>query len=81
MAGLVYNISRDGIFILSTIMPRVNTIVEILIPMPAKKKLLLPISGQVVHRGKNGFGLMFCELAAAARLFVDKVLMRGSCFS
>jgi hypothetical protein len=49
--------------------------------MPAKKKLLLPISGQVVHRGKNGFGLMFCELETAARLFVDKVLMRGSYFS
>ena len=74
MTGLVYNVSRDGIFVLSTIAPKVNIVVDICILLPEKRKLLVPISGIIVHRSKNGFGLMFCEQRRATRIFVDKLL-------
>ena len=74
MTGLVYNVSRDGIFILCTIAPKVDRIVDICILMPGKENVLLPIFGIVVHRSKNGFGLMFCEEGEATWLLEDKLL-------
>ena len=74
LIGLVYNVSHDGIFVLSTIAPKVNIIVDICISLPGKKKFLAPVSGIIVHRSKNGFGLMFCEQRRATRLFVDRLL-------
>jgi len=74
ITGLVYNVSHDGIFVLSTIAPKVNMIVDICISLLGKKKFLVPISGIVVHRNKHGFGLMFREQRRATCLIVDKLL-------
>lgn len=74
ITGLAYNVSRDGIFVLSTTAPKVNITVDICISIPAKEKLLKPISGIVVHRSKNGFGLMFCKQNGATWLLVEELL-------
>ena len=74
MTGLVYNVSRDGLFILSTIAPKVDRIVDVCISIPEKENVLIPISGIVVHRSKNGFGLMFCEEEEVTWLLVDNLL-------
>jgi len=72
-SGLVYNISLNGAFILSIATPTVDTIIHITISAPAIGTLLVPISGIVVHRNNNGFGLMFCKQERATRLLVDKL--------
>ena len=76
MTGLVYNVSRDGIFILTTIAPKVDRIVNISISIPETEMVLVPISGIVVHRSSNGFGLMFCEERETTWQLVDKLLRR-----
>lgn len=76
MMGLAYNVTRDGLFILGTFAPKVDKVVEICITIPKKEKLLIPISGIVVHRGNNGFGLMFCEQDEATWQLADKLLRK-----
>ena len=76
MTGLAYNVTCDGLFILGTFSPKVDKIVDIHITIPKKEKLLIPISGIVIHRGNNGFGLMFCEQDEATWRLVDKLLRK-----
>jgi hypothetical protein len=71
--GLVYNITSHGAFILCTASPNVNRIVEIYISVPAEDSLLTLISGIVIHRNNNGFGLMFCEQNSPTRLLVNEL--------
>ena len=71
--GLVYNITNHGAFVLCTASPNVNRIVEIYLSEPAEDSLLTLISGIVIHRNNNGFGLMFCEHNSTTRLLVDNL--------
>lgn len=72
-SGLVYNISPNGAFILSTAHLKVDRIIRIRISAPTIGTLFLPISGIVVHRNESGFGLMFCEQKLATRLLINKL--------
>lgn len=71
--GLVYNITSHGAFVLCTAAPDVSRLVEIYISAPAEDSLLTPISGIVIHRNNNGFGLMFCEQNSPTRLLVNEL--------
>jgi hypothetical protein len=72
-AGLVYNVSADGMFMLSVAGPEIHRCVEIDILLPASYSKV-QLSGMVVHRQKHGFGVMFRHLQGPAYDFVSKCL-------
>jgi len=76
--GLVYNINRYGAFILSTTAPKVDSIVEISLLICTNSKLQLPVPGIVIHRNRNGFGLLFFEQKPVTLLFVESLTYRYS---
>jgi len=71
--GLVYNITRHGAFILCTTSPNLHGIVGINISAHPEHSFLTPISGIVIHRNINGFGLLFCEQNSPTRLLVTEL--------
>jgi len=71
--GLIYNINRDGAYILSTTAPKVDEMVDICLSIHADDRLLTPVSGIVVHRNEIGFGLMFCHQEAETWQLVSKL--------
>ena len=73
ITGLVHNISQDGVFILSTVMPKVDRVVEISISTSTENGLPIPVRGRVVHCNRNGFGLMFCKQEDATWQLLDKL--------
>jgi hypothetical protein len=60
-AGLLYNLSADGMFVLSEEPPLVNKCVDIEFALSPAGNMAVTIKGIVVHRRKTGFGLMFRE--------------------
>jgi len=73
ITGLVHNISQDGAFILSTVMPKVDRVVEIKLSTSADNGLLIPVRGRVIHCNRNGFGLRFCKQEDATWQLLDKL--------
>ena len=73
--GLVYNCSRQGAFVLSTATMKKGQFIEILTEDSFGKKIV-SISGLVVHQGKSGFGLLFCQPNGIARRFAKKITNR-----
>ena len=59
--GMIYNFSLDGAFILCTAPPKVGKFVNIRLLATHENDLFLPVSGIIIHRNENGFGLMFIE--------------------
>lgn len=75
VTGLVYNCSRQGVFILSTAAVKKNQYVELLAEN-SSNNLITRIPGLVVHCNKGGFGLVFCKPDSEAREFVSKISYR-----
>ena len=75
VAGLVYNCSRQGVYVLSTAAVHKNQYVEIL-TMDSCNNLTASIPGLVVHHDNSGFGLVFCKPDSRAREFVEKISYR-----
>ena len=76
--GLVYNCSQQGVFLLSTARVQKNQHVEILIE-GLGDKTIVHVPGFIVHHGKTGFGLMFCEPDGATREFVNRISNKVDC--
>jgi hypothetical protein len=60
-AGLLYEVSADGMFVLSEEPPTVNQCVDIEFALSPAWDMALTIKGIVVHSRNTGFGLMFRE--------------------
>jgi len=60
-AGLLYDLSADGMFVLSEEPPLVNKCVDIEFALSPAGGMAVTIKGIVVHRSRTGFGLMFRE--------------------
>jgi len=60
-AGLLYDLSADGMLVLSEVQPSVNRRVNIEFPLSPAWGMAITIKGIVVHCRKSGFGLMFRE--------------------
>jgi hypothetical protein len=73
-AGLVHNISPDGMFVVTESVPAVNSCVDINVVLCMAADVPLRLAGLVVHRSSSGFGMMFGELDGGARAFVEKCL-------
>lgn len=66
--GLVYNISQDGMFVLSGARPEVNKPIDMHVTDSGSASVR--INGIVVHSSKERFGLMFGDLDDRAQRFV-----------
>lgn len=73
-AGLVYDVSHNGMFVLSEAIPEINDRVDIHMALSSDGGSPVRVPGRVVHRGKNGFGVRFRELGSSARGTVKKFL-------
>lgn len=74
--GLMYDISHDGMFVLSELVPNVNDSVEVWMSLSIDDDTPIRIPAMVVHCNKNGFGLMFRELDNNARFYLSEILSR-----
>ncbi len=72
--GLMYDISPDGMFLLSVRGPAPNNCVEVDILLAPGQRSAVSIPGLVVHRSQHGFGVMFRALDGPARAFVKHCL-------
>ena len=72
--GLMYDISPDGMFLLSVRGPAPNNCVEVNILLAPGQRSAVSIPGLVVHRSQHGFGVMFRALDGPARAFVKRCL-------
>ena len=75
--GPIHNISPDGMFILCEAVADVSASVDISIAVSGEANASVRIPGIVVHRRRNGFGIMFRELDGTALKFVGRLLGRG----
>lgn len=75
-SGLMYDISPDGMFVLSELVPNVNDSVEIWMSLSIEENTPVRIPAMVVHCSKNGFGLMFRELDNEVRVYLSEILSR-----
>ncbi len=71
-AGLIYDLSPGGMFIVSRATPDVNKRVAIVLSMCGNNSFKIP--GLVVHSRKYGFGLLFQQLDYEASAFVQKYI-------
>jgi len=60
-AGLLYDLSADGMLVLSEDQPGVSRRVDVEFPLSPAWGMAITIKGIVVHCRKSGFGLMFRE--------------------
>lgn len=74
-AGLLYNISQDGMFVLSNMRPALNASLDIYIQY-ADDCINLCLPGQVVHTCDHGFGLIFRQINKQNRWLI-KVLQEN----
>jgi hypothetical protein len=72
--GLMYDISPDGMFLLSVCGPAPSTCVEVDILLAPGQRSAVSIPGLVVHRRQHGFGVIFRALDGPARAFVKHCL-------
>ena len=71
-AGLIYNISRDGMYVASEAEVKGGVHIYISTPQPGVSPVR--ITGRIIHHDGNGFGMMFNALDDAARIFIEKHL-------
>ncbi len=76
LAGLIYNVSRDGMFVLTCTGLRIKGYVDIRLPQTTQINEPIWISGLVIHRNDVGFGLMFGRLEKEARKVIEKLASR-----
>lgn len=74
-AGLLYNISQDGMFVLSNMRPALNASLNVYIQF-ADNRIDLCLPGQVVHTCDHGFGLIFRQINKQNRWLI-KVLQEN----
>lgn len=74
--GFMYDISYDGMFIVSNIKMKKFEIVDINLSLPEKEDTSVHFPGMVMHHRKHGFGLMFRGLDSKALKVIDKLLNR-----
>lgn len=58
LPGLLYNVSQDGIFVLSNMQPTINASLDVYIQL-AGHFMNVCLPGQVVHANGHGFGMIF----------------------
>lgn len=73
LTGLIYNVSRDGMFILTDSKVHIRGYVEIHLPKIIRDNKPFKISGLVIHHSGIGFGLMFSRATNETIEFVDKL--------
>ena len=61
-AGIIYNISADGMFVLSENKVEVNDIVNLDLLSPSDDESPVTIPGIVIHTNKHGFGMIYRRL-------------------
>lgn len=69
-AGLLYNISQDGMFVLSDMRPSINASIDVYIQF-ANNRINLCLPGQVVHASDHGFGLIFRQINKKNRWLIS----------
>lgn len=72
--GIMYNLNRDGMFIVSEFLPRLNDSVKVLLSLTAEDDEPVCIQGIIVHHTKNGFGLMFQKANNPAHTILEKTI-------
>lgn len=70
--GLLYNVSRNGMFVLTSARPDVNGCVDVRIRY-ANDDDAVSISAQVVHHSDCGVGLIFRELDDRAGVVIERL--------
>jgi len=73
-SGLLYNVSRDGAFIISSIYPEPSSIINIYMPNYSKNTDVFPASGIVIHSKESGFGILFCRNNNSTQQLIDKLV-------
>ena len=71
-SGLMYNLSHDGMFVVSDVDLEMNTCIDVVLQPESESPIRIP--GLVVHHNNNGFGILFQQLDNAAHAFVEKYL-------
>jgi hypothetical protein len=71
-AGLIYNLSANGMFVVSNEGLDANECIDVVLQTEADTPIRIP--GLVVHHSNSGFGLLFQHLDSAAHDFVEKHL-------
>lgn len=69
-AGLLYNISQDGAFVLSNMRPTINASLDVYIQL-ADNNMNVCLPGQVVHANGHGFGLIFRQINRQNRWLIS----------
>jgi len=72
--GLMYNLSRDGMYVVSKTVPNLHDSIDICLSSFIDQDTYAVIPGMVIHRSKYGFGVLFRELDSNARQVVRSYL-------
>lgn len=67
VAGLIYNLSRHGMFVLTTSVLELGQNIYVRVPALAGLSATVWLVGQVVHRNRHGVGVAFEDLTFIAR--------------
>lgn len=73
--GLMYDISSQGMFVLTDAVPKMHECINIYMLSPDSGRAV-PVTGLVIHGGKHGFGVMFYGLDGKAREMIKKYIDR-----
>jgi hypothetical protein len=73
----MYDISPDGMFVLSDVAINVNDCVDIVLPLKQEGDEPVSLSCMVVHRSHYGIGLIFRRLDSNTRAIVGEYLNRA----
>jgi len=65
--GLMYNISHDGMYVVSKTIPNLHDSIDICMTSSKNQDTCVMIPVMVIHRSKYGFGVLFRELDSNAR--------------
>jgi hypothetical protein len=72
--GLMYNLSRDGMYVVSKTIPNLHDSIGICLSSYKDQDTYAVIPVMVIHRSKYGFGVLFRELDSNAREVVKSYL-------
>lgn len=72
--GLIYNVSRDGMFIVNGTELDIKRYVDIRVPHIMHNEKPIQISGMIVHRNNVGFGVMYHRIDNTARNLISKLI-------
>lgn len=65
--GLMYNLSGDGMYVVSKTIPNLHDSIDICVTSFKSQDTYAVIPVMVIHRSKYGFGVLFRELDSKAR--------------